>query len=89
MPYQRIVSKPTWTKLTKSAKRRYFYYGERIQLKRGKHRVTATVQDCGGFNGCGYYRKNQWIPRLFDCTPAVFGALKFSGTATVKWRVLK
>ena len=94
VPREKIVSKATWKKLGKASKSRFFYYGERVQLKHkvGKrtYYCTATVEDCGGFGGCGCSTASgTWIPRMFDCTPAVFKALHFSGVATVSWRYVK
>lgn len=86
VPMDRVVSKAYWKKLSKEAKYRYFYYGERLKLHCGKRSSVVTVQDCGGFSGYGGTYKGKWRPRLFDCTPGAQKALGFSGLAFVSFR---
>ena len=86
VPYQMIVNKKTWkSHKSKSYRKSHFYYRQKIHLKKGKYKVTATVTDCGGFLGYGRYYKGKWIPRTFDLQPAVYKALHINGTALVKW----
>ena len=86
VPMGNIVSKSRWKKLSNKEKQRRFYYGERLRLWKGKRSVVVTVQDCGGFAGCGGYKDGKWRQRIFDCTPYVFHKLGFSGVAMVKFQ---
>lgn len=92
VPMNRVVSKKTWGKLSKSQKYRFFYYGERVQLlrkckcKTKTHKLTVRIEDCGGFSGCGGKYKGKWTERLFDLTPCVYGKLHVDGLGWVKFR---
>lgn len=81
VPIGRVVSHSSWNKMSKSNKRKYFYYHETVYLKHNGRTCKASVEDCGGFanmKSYGYYR-------LFDLTPAVFHSLGISGVGTVSW----
>lgn len=86
VPVERVVSKAMWSKLDSSQKYRFFYYGERLQIRHGKRNMTVTVQDCGGFASCGGYRNGTWVRRMFDLTPAVSQGLKVGGLGWVRFR---
>lgn len=85
VPMERIVSYSSWKKMSSNNKLKHFYYGETIYLKKGSNIVKATVEDCGGFGGCGTTYNGKWCERLFDLTPAVFNALGVNSTGLVKW----
>lgn len=86
VPMNRVISKKCWKKLNPSQKKRFFFYGEKLQIKHGKKTLTVTVQDCGGFSGYYGIRKGKKVERLFDLTPGVYRHLKVDGLGFVRFR---
>lgn len=86
VPRNRIVKKSKWKKLSKTNKKLYFYYHEKIKLRHGRYKVTAYIEDCGGFGSYGTYRKGKWVKRMFDLTPAVFKDLHIHGVGFVEFK---
>ena len=85
VPISRITSYSSWKKMSAANKHKYFYYHEKIYLKKGNNTCTVSVEDCGGFGGYGTTYNGKWCERLFDLTPAVFHALGVNSTGLVKW----
>lgn len=67
----RVVSKAKWKKMSAKDKRRFFYYGEKLQIQhltKKKKPVTVVVADCGSFRGAGQYfsaKKNSKTRKLY------------------------
>lgn len=89
VPMETVVSKSRWKRGSKSFKRTHFYYGEKLQLKRGKYVCTAKVVDCGAFGRYGCQYKGKWRKRLFDLQPAVKRKLHCGDLGIIRWKVAK